>query len=82
MVKGTPVKVTWLDADCAAGWVQFEPVVRLKPEDYLKTYGVYAGEDEFFLHVGFSYNKDSEDFLGTQRIPLGMIHEIKEIDDA
>lgn len=81
MVQGTPIKVTWLDADCTAGWVHYEPVNTTSPEDYLETYGVFMGKDKHFLHVAFALNKSAGDFLGRQRIPRGMIKEIKELTE-
>jgi hypothetical protein len=81
--KGTPIKVTWLDADCEAGWCQHDDTEEdnLPDSAYLVSVGVFVSKGPKFLTISFSYNEEAGDFLGKHRIPVGMIKEIIELGE-
>lgn len=80
--KGTPIKVTWLDADCEAGWVQHneQDEHNLPKEAFLDSYGIFVSLGPKFLTLSFCHNADADDWLGKHRIPRGMIHIVEVLD--
>ena len=82
MQKGTPVRVTWLDAEMEAGWCQHtesDDLDQLPDEAYLVSVGLFVSQGPKFLTLSFSYNEEADDWLGKHRIPIGMIKEITEL---
>jgi hypothetical protein len=83
--KGTPIKVTWLDAEMESGWCQHseqDDQEDLPDSAYLVSVGLFVSEGPKFLTLSFSYNEEAEDWLGKHRIPIGMIKNISELQDA
>jgi len=73
ITKGTPIRVTWLDADCEAGWLEHTEEEEI---DFLESYGVFYSLGPKFLILSFCHNNSADDFLGKHRIPRGMVQHV------
>ena len=70
------VAITWLDADCSAGWQEVE---KDSSPEHLVSYGLLADEDENFITLTFTHNRSGDDYLALHRVPKSMIHEVRVI---
>lgn len=78
---GDLVKVSWVDADCDAGWHPHDP----KADDIVElthSYGLLVTLGENFVVISHCHNPDSNDWLSKHRIPNGMVMELKVIASA
>ena len=75
------VEILWLDAaDLEPGWGYIEELKELDENELTATYGLFAGEDEFYIYHASTYNPDSGEFAGRAQIPKGIIHSISTIE--
>jgi hypothetical protein len=77
--KGTPVRVTWLDADCEAGWVAHSDE---EITEFLESYGLFVSLGPKFLTLSFCHNEEADDWLGKHRIPKGMIQTVEVLTET
>lgn len=82
MLRGTPVKVSWLDADCEAGWINTseEGLKAQGNVECVESYGVFIEQNKDFIILSFAYNEQGEQALGGHRIPRGMIKKIEFLE--
>jgi hypothetical protein len=82
-VKKKLVEVIWLDADCAAGWQPDDPKEDQKHKGMeMKCYGLLVSggtKQSKFVTISFGYNQEAGEWLGKQRIPMGMVLKINTI---
>ena len=78
MTKGTPIAVTWLDAENSAGWHQYE----VPTANYQVSVGVFVDQCDNYITISFSHNTDADEWLALHSIPLGMVKDIQELNNA
>ncbi len=71
------VAVSWQDAACGLGWREHDPKnhgVKAIPAG-----GIMVEKNSKYLKLAFSYDKESNNWLGSFEIPIAMVKKIRVI---
>lgn len=72
MKEGTWIAVEWIDADHDIGWCPHDPEADDVAEPMISI-GKFVSMGDNFIVLSHCVNRESADWLGKHRIPLGTV---------